>query len=286
MLKKEKTIQIKTGVPIYLIPFADIHKGKFNSRFDLFKTKIRKYTSSNNCYFIGVGDIFDAISLEDARFTLSQLQGMHGKQFVDDYIMAYIEEFVKEWESLNIQQGQVLGVAEGNHEQTFAKKTGINPTKEFCKRIGVDYLAYSGYYTLHLVDEYKHANNVHIRYHHGYGGGTRTGGAPITKYEKDMMNSNAHIFIYGHDHVRDIKPYTYDLLSASGNFTHQIQRLLVLTGGWEDNRMITEYPSFSERKMYGPSNMGFIKIPIVVKSRRHGTDSANNRRVVEFPIFE
>lgn len=284
MLKTESVIEVKHGQPIYLVPIGDLHFGHRDSNIIEFRRTLRE-NNNPNTYFAGLGDIFDSIIISDIRFQLSQLRGMERGPFVDDIMDQYVKEFRKIWRELKIDSQRILFCAMGNHEENMQRKYGTNPTKRFCESEGINYGGYSGYHSIILKDKSWHTT-VNIFYHHGYGGGARTGGYPITKYEREMMWSDADIFLFGHDHRRHLQPYSFMKCSTNGQFLYKTRRVLAICGGFLENRPLTEYPSYAETRMYPATDMGYIKIPMVVRSKRLGKGNSDVRRFVEFPIFE
>jgi UDP-2,3-diacylglucosamine pyrophosphatase LpxH len=281
MLKTQSRIQIKTNKPIYLVPFGDLHFGHRDANIKEFERMLRENNNAD-AYFIGVGDVFDSIIQQDVRFQISQMAGMQNGPLVDDIMDMYVKELSKVWKRNKIDSSHVLLMGMGNHESVMQRRYGTNPLKRFCEEHDILYGGYSGYHTLTIGD--KHRNySIHIRYHHGYGGGARTGGYPITKYEKEMMWSDADIFIFGHDHRRHLQPYPYEKMSVGGEHYYKTRRILAICGGFLENRPTTEYPSYAEEKMYPTTDMGYIKIPIQIRAIR---SNGKPRRVVEFPVFE
>ena len=285
MLKTGSSIEVRLNKTIYLVPFGDLHYGHRDSNINEFKRMLRECNNDEH-YFIGLGDIFDSIIQQDVRFQLSQLEGMDPKLLVDDLIDSYVNEFSRVWRSANIPSNKILLMGMGNHEETLQRKYGTNPIKRFCERENITYGGYSGYHCLNLM--YNEGRfNIHIRYHHGYGGGSRTGGYPLTKYEKELMWSDADIFLFGHDHRRHLQPYAYERISVTGQYVYKTRRILAICGGFLENRPMSEYPSYAERSMYPASDIGYIKIPIKLTAQKmESRKNTSCRKFVEFPVFE
>lgn len=285
MLKTQSRIQVKTNKPIYLVPFGDLHYGHRDCNIKEFERMLRE-NNRPDTYFIGVGDIFDSIVMRDIRFQLSQLGGMDGKGFVDDFMDEMANNFGKLWRKHKIPSERILFMGIGNHESNMMKRYSVNPLKQFCLKEKITYGAYSGYHTVTLIVDGNHKSSFHIRYHHGYGGGARTGGYPLTKYEKELMWSDADVFVFGHDHRRHLQPYSYEKMSNSGGYCYKRRRILAICGGFLENRPMTEYPSYAEEKMYPASDIGYIRIPVVVKAKSMDGGRKNVRRYVDFPVYE
>ena len=284
MLTTESSLKIKNSEDLWLFVFSDIHWGNTGSLINEFKEAVKRY-SKKNSVFLGIGDLFDSIIIKDIRFQLSQLNGMKdGNSLIDDFMDGYVSAFVEMWESLKIPPERVIGIGIGNHEYELMKRYATNPVKRVCEKCGLRYLAYSGFHTLHLKDNGGRGQNVRIFYHHGYGGGSRTGGYPITKYEKEMVHHEADIYLFGHDHgKRYLVSYPYLSPAESGNQVYSKNRILGISGTFMVTKPITEYPGYAEVKGFPPSDLGYLPIKIRIRSTRF---NGKNRRWVELKVFD
>ena len=159
-----------------------------------------------------------------------------------------------------------------------------NLVKRFCDICELQYLGYSGFHTLHLKDGGARTQNVTIFYHHGHGAGSRTGGYPITKYEKEMVHHEADIYIFGHDHgKRYLVSYPYLSPALSGNTVYCKNRILGVSGTWMITKPMTEYPGYAEIKGFPPSDLGYLPIKIKIRSQKY---EGQARRYVELKVFD
>jgi len=285
MLKTESTIELKHSQDLWLVVFNDLHFGNANSLIGEFKETIHRYKKKNSI-FMAIGDIFDSIVMQDIRFQLSQLAGMEDKSIlVDDFIDQHVSAFAKIWDSFKIPRERVIGFGLGNHEFQVMKRYGTNLISRFCEACGLNHLGYSGFHTLHLKEPGgERSQNVQIYYHHGYGGGSRTGGYPVTKYEKEMVHHRADIYLFGHDHgKRYLVAYPYLSPAESGNVVYSKNRILGVSGTFMVTKPITEYPGYAEVKGFPPSDLGYLPIKIRLRSIKQ---NGKSRRYVELKVFE
>jgi hypothetical protein len=283
MLKTESTIDLPTGKALWLIHLSDIHKGNNTTRIDELERVLEKY-SKMNAVFAGTGDFFDLIALQDMRFQLSQAGGMDKEVFADDFIDAMVDDFAKMWLKYKIPPERVLFFGQGNHEWQYVKRVSSNPLKRLCKTLGITYGGYSGFHTLKLREKTGRTQNLVIYYHHGYGGGSRTGGYPITKYEKEMIHHQADIYLFGHDHGKRLL-VEYPLLSPSstGENVYLKNRILAINGTFMISKPVSEFAGWPEMKGFPPSGMGCLPIKIQYATRRV---NGKPRRWVEARIYD
>jgi hypothetical protein len=194
---------------------------------------------------LSLGDLFDGIVFSDTRYD-------KGSDAIRSRNSEIIDEQV-DWgcEILESYAKRFIGIGLGNHEWTPIKRGGTNPIKRICRRLGIPYLGYSGFIRVYLHEKGNtRGRSVIVRYHHGYGGGGRTGGASITRYEKEMADYDADIYLYGHDHQLNVKPYAYQQLR--GQKVIDRLRWLIVGGTYLKTYVQGGDPTYSERKGYRP----------------------------------
>lgn len=189
--------------PIKIIPLSDIHYG--NAFCDV-KSFQKTLKDNPDAYIIGIGDMFDSILPTDKRYQRSSdaFGGM------DASLDMAVNEMAQ---MLMPHKDRIIGLGHGNHENVIIKKCGTNMVDRLCSVLGCNYLGYSGFVGLRF--EYKSGDTrgnvkfMDIYYHHGFGGGSRTEGADITKYWRHAKNFEANVFLYGHTHklLSDSKPH-------------------------------------------------------------------------------
>jgi hypothetical protein len=190
-------IPYEYGDEITLKPLFDIHKGPRAHDRKAFRAFLED--SDDKTYFLGGGDAMDAIIVTDKRYQKSS-DGTVSDEIID-------EQEDQLYEDLKDYKDRIIGLGVGNHEEVIIKKCNTNPIKRLCKRLStpehkVHYLAKSGLVKLLFRETKGRGRKVVIRYHHGWGGGTRTEGGSLTKYSKDVKHYECDIGLYGHDHKK------------------------------------------------------------------------------------
>lgn len=248
MIVSTHAIPYKSGQTIRIRPIFDVHLG--NKYCDL--REFKKFISEDpEAYYFGGGDFFDSIIWPDKRY----------RKHTDDTVTNEItDELVdRGQEILEPIKNRILGLAHGNHEQTLTKY-GTHLMKRLCKRLNVQHLGFSGLARLQLSDKGGRGRTVILRYHHGWGGGSRTQGADLTKYSKDMAYWDADIFCYGHVHRKqgDRVPR----LGLVGNKLVSRPKLIGICGTFLRTYSNTADSTYSEEKGYPPVEIGGITINI------------------------
>ena len=251
MIVAQRNINYKYGDTIKIKPIFDVHYGNVNCDFKAFK-KFLSEDDDPNTYFIGGGDLIDSIVITDKRYRKGE-DSIKGEDIIDQQI----EEV---YNALLPYKERILGLATGNHEDVITKKCGTNPIKRLCKELDTTFLGYSCLYKISLNENGSRVRVIVIRLHHGWGGGSRTRGADITKYEKDMGKWNADIFFYGHVHKLQ-----YDKMPRLGLCGMKLIAkpiILGICGTFIKTYTETSDPTYAEIKGYPPAEIGGLVIKI------------------------
>jgi len=161
----------------YIIkPVFDVHWGATACDENAFRAFLED--SDDKTLFLFGGDLFDAIIVNDRRYRKSK-----DKTISDAIIDENVNEMV---DILKPYADRIIGIGSGNHEDTIVKNCGTDPIGRLCKHLNVENLGYSGLIRLMFSTKTGRGRKVIIRYHHGWGGGSRTQGADLTKFSKDM----------------------------------------------------------------------------------------------------
>jgi hypothetical protein len=126
--------------------------------------------------------------------------------------------------------------------------------------LDVQDIGFSGLFRLHLTDNNSRGRKVVIRYHHGWGGGSRTQGADLTKYSKDIAYWDADIFLYGHTHRRQTD--SIPRLGMSGDKLISKPKIMGICGTFLKTYTNSIQPTYSEVKGYPPVEIGGICLSI------------------------
>lgn len=250
MIVQTTRIEYKYGDEFYLKPFFDVHIGSFSCDLRHFKKDISSLPP--NTYMLFGGDLYDSITPTDPRYQKSSDKTSS---------MAVLDEQVNTGISiLEPYKNQILGIGLGNHEFTALKRYGTNLIQRTCDALEVPNLGYGGMHRLVFREKGGRGRTVLIRWHHGWGGGGRTAGASLTKYSKDVYEWEADIFLYGHDHNKDVK-----LLPRSALIGNKIvtkNQCLCVCGTYHKTFDEGTIPSYSELKGYPHRSIGGVLIKL------------------------
>jgi hypothetical protein len=242
------------GKRIKLKPIFDVHLGNTACDTKAFKEYLAKDYDPEDTFFIGGGDLTDSVVTTDKRYQKS-VDGTTGDAIIDEQLeTAY--DYLKPYAS------NIIGMSEGNHEQVITKKCGTNPAKRICSMLNVPYLGYSSLIgiTVYDRDNEKRCMRIVTRTHHGWGGGSRTRGSDITKYEKDVGHWDADIYMYGHVHKKQIDRVPR-LGLANGKLIAKPQ-LFCICGTFLKTYTMSSDSTYSERGGYPPVEIGGVMVYI------------------------
>lgn len=245
-----KRLEYKYGDEFNLKPLADVHLGAKACDELAFKRYLAD--SDERTHFIGVGDLLDSIIVTDPRYRKAG-DGTEAEAVIDEQIDRMVA-------LLKPYSERILGLGDGNHEDTITRRCGTNPTKRICETLGVPFLGFSWLYRLQFTVSGGRGRTVTIRGHHGWGGGSRTQGADLTKYARDVSYYDADLFLYGHVHRRQHDEVPR--LSLVGKDLIAKPKVMVLCGTFLKTLSSDESPTYSEAKGYPPVSIGGATVTI------------------------
>lgn len=243
-------IPYKYGEAVRIKPLADIHLG--NSHCDE-KAARAWIDEDRGCYFIGNGDLLDCIITSDLKRYQKSSDGTYGDDIIDEQINR-MYSWIKQ------HKDRIIGLGTGNHEENIVKRCGTNPSKRLCEMLETKYLGYSSLVKLIFTENGNRGRSVVFYLHHGYGGGSRTQGADITKYSKIMNHFEADVYLLGHVHKKQTD--RIPRLSMSGDRLISKPRILGITGSFLKTYSKTTDCSYAERAGYPPTELGGLTINI------------------------
>ncbi len=256
MIVKTYPIKYKYGDVVKIKPIADVHYGCKHCDVRAFKRYMDDH--DDNTYFLGIGDFYDAIIMSDFRYRRSSDATV--KEGMLDELVDMGAELLEPYKD------KILGLGEGNHERKITLKFGTNLVQRLCNRLGVDFLGYSGLVKLSLREDKKgRGRTVVIRYHHGWGGGSRTQGADLTKYSKDTKYWQADVFLYGHVHRKQAD--RVPRMGLVGETMVSKPKVLAICGTFLKTFSKGSESTYSEEGGYPPVDVGGLTINIRPDSR-------------------
>jgi hypothetical protein len=251
MILSEFPISYKYGDTIVVKPIFDVHLGNTYCDERAFREYLKD--SDNHTYFLGGGDLLDSIITKDINRYVKHADASKGDAIIDDQVAAMAALLMP-------YRDRIIGIGSGNHESAIAKHCGTNPTRRLCEQLKVPSLGFSWMVRLQFRETEGRGRAVILRGHHGWGGGSRTQGADLTKYSRDTMYWDADIFLYGHVHRRQSDKI--DRMSMSGTTLIPKPKHIFLCGTFLKTFSLTDEATYSEEKGYPPVSIGGLNIKI------------------------
>lgn len=243
-------IPYEYGQTIKIKPLGDWHWG--NAHCDKRAVKAFLDDSDENTYFLGIGDLLDSIITPDGRYA------KHADDTNSDAILD--EQSDGLFSVLEPYKNRIIGLGRGNHEDSIIRHCGTDLIARLCEKLECKYLGYSGLVRILMRREGGGGRSVVIRWHHGWGGGSRTQGADLTKYTKDMAYWDADVFLYGHVHRSqgDRVPR----MGLVGNTLSSKPKMIGICGTFLKTYSKGTESTYSERSGYPPVEVGGIVLNI------------------------
>lgn len=244
-----------------IIPISDAHLGHIAVDEKLLRSTIERVKEPNT-YWIGLGDICDAIGRTDKRHREeSYAPWCQGLNRVFAAQRAYAIEMFKPIGH------KCLGYGMGNHEETleshgndlyYSVLEGIVDSDDESLAYGM-----SGYIVLKFKrgkdGEKRRTTTIRIYVHHGGGGGRKMGSKAL-RLEDLYAAYDADIYIVGHTHAKIVFPMQRVYVNSAGRM-HTKDIYLCNTGGFMKNT-VDSTAIYPERKMLKPQALGSIEIQI------------------------
>jgi hypothetical protein len=218
-----------THVKIY--PLGDIHIGAHNCAEDKLKSHVRRIAQDPNAYWIGGGDVLDAVVLNDSkRFDPTivpdwMLKGSANniRMNIKDMLRAQRNRF---YEILDPIRDKCLGLIEGNHEYSIMKYHNRDLQSELCQHFKCEDLTDCAFLRLRFrrrkgksvkADGQPDMTSDTVRMFitHGNGGGRSSGAEPMSLYRL-AADKECDIVLKGHSHSFCIHP-PIPMLSIPGH---------------------------------------------------------------------
>lgn len=251
MIIKTVDIPYKYGQTIKIIPVFDIHYGAKLCDSKQLETDLGALDYENS-YIIGGGDWLDSICVKDRRYRKSA-DSSDGDAVID----SQIEELYDIFEPFS---SHIIGLGSGNHEDAVVERASTNPSKRLASMLNCPFIGYSSLIRIRLNENKARVRTVIIRMHHGWGGGSRTQGADLTKYARDVANWDCDVFMYGHVHRRQSDKVPR--LGIAGDKLISKPKILMICGTYLKTFSKTTDPSYSEKEGYPPCDIGFMELEI------------------------
>lgn len=249
-------------------PIGDVHIGARACDEALLERAVRYIASTDDCYWIGIGDYCDAINVRDPRADLETLADWITVADLVDVVQAQKARFL---DAVRPIASKCLGLAKGNHEYSIQKHYERDLYSELVTEIKAaggfpaDHgLAFGTYGWLQLAfywtDKRGGSRLVTGNVHHGFAGGKLAGGKALSM-ERWLWTHDCDFVVFGHSHNADLFRAAVESVDRYGHVQVKTRK-----GGYAGTFLRTvndDGPStYSERAGYFPLPTGGIEIEI------------------------
>lgn len=272
-----------------LWPLGDLHVPSVAFDEALFLHDRKEIEQDPYSIAVGLGDYGEFITPKDEKRwdarIVDRSVAIADLAHYGTYIMDRVVDY------LNPIRGQLLGVAEGNHEYEYAKRHDLDPTRYLADVLKVPYLGYWSLMELVFIRRSQYRGKprlvrgrvpsipgqsagsvtVVLCVHHG-SGAARTAGGRANKSLEASRQWLANIFIMGHLHDALDKPFPLAMLEEGGEHYKAFPRLCVIAGSYAKG-YVKGVTTFPERYEMPLNTLGSTPIEIrpACLAQREGT---------------
>lgn len=255
---------------IELVPIGDIHLGIKNCDTGELKRVVTYITNTDNCHWIGMGDMIEAIKHQDKkRFDPRTIEPRHLAR-LGDIAQSEKEELLEIMHPI-LNPEKCWGLHGGNHEEALLQYFGEDIIGQLCAEYRLRNLGYKALTRVVFCRENsrdKRAFVIHSQ--HGHGGGRKAGGK-INLLNELPANIDADVHIMGH--VHDIvMDYTVQLKLSRETLKLSARELVFGITGTFFRTYQEHSTNYAEKRDYSPTPIGCLKItfaPWSDRSRLH-----------------
>jgi len=263
----DKTINYsKPSDEVYISALGDIHMGNIGADKKLLKTCV-KWICNNEAYVVGMGDMIEAININDKRFDVksidpemrNELDNLVSEQF--NMLIDYLSE---------IPTDRWIGIHTGNHEEKIRLNYYRDVTRDLCRELKTKYLGYEAWTRL----RFKRGNALssHVEVYkmfstHGSGGG-RKEASKQAKIEGIIEHIDADLICVGHLHTIQIGRGVKQTIPTTGELHVENNTYgWMITGSFLDKN-IEGVISYAERNNLPPSKTGISTFRLCPETRK------------------
>lgn len=245
-----------------IVPIGDVHLGNRACDEAKLRRVIEFVRDTPNCFWIGMGDVVDAIGRHDKRYREGVMATwLHGEERV---FKAQRDRAIEYFKPIG---QRCLAYIEGNHEDAVLSHAdtdmyysiieAIRPTEDCDLAMGM-----AGFLTLRFqrcAEGDRKGGTTSFRFflHHGYGGGALKGGK-IIQLERLPGRYDADIYLMGHNHDKIATPFKR-MGARRGDSIVDYEGYTCNTGGFLRGNL-EDTTTYTEAKGYAPLSCGVIKI--------------------------
>ncbi len=260
----------------YLYPFFDSHLGAAESAEKALIKKVEECANRGRYGLaLGGGDWADCITTKDKRWRGNGLAPWVERSNIIDSLRRRCNEIYSPLK----EQGQLICIGTGNHEEEIHRKYDDDITRNLCRDMKVPYAGYHAFIRLKFVRAKRITHFLTIHSWHG-AGAAQTEGARVMRLVRLVNDIEADIYLMGHLHA--MTTHTPDRLVLRNGRVKSIKLAATICGSWlktfnQPHEGEIQDPTYGEEKGYKPSRIG---MPII----RIEPDNYNSPYEQEFVI--
>ena len=272
-----KEIQYNRPDVFYLYPFFDAHLGAIESAEKQLNHKVKECANRGKYGLaLGGGDWCDCITSKDKRWRTNGIADWVEKRNIADSQRRRAKEIFNPLK----EEGQLICVGTGNHEEEIHRMHDDDITRNICRDLGVPYAGYQAFIVLKFVRAGKNTHHLVIHSWHGTGA-AQTEGARLMRLVRLVNDIEADIYLMGHLHA--MTSHTPDRLVQRDGRVRSVKLAATICGSWlktyaqpHEGEILD--PSYGEEKGYKPSRIG---MPIIRITPDYYNNPLENEVVIE-----
>lgn len=271
-----KDIVYRRPDEFFLYPFFDAHLGAKECSENALNKKIVECANRGRTGLaLGGGDWADCITTKDKRW-----KGKMLAPWVEaGNIVNSQRRRCKEIFSPLKEQGQLIAIGTGNHEEEIHRKYDDDIIRELCRDMDVPYAGYQAFIVLRFIRAGRTTHFLTIHSWHG-SGSAQTEGARLMRLVRLVNDIEADVYLMGHLHA--MTSHTPDRLIVRNGRIKSVKLAATICGSWiktynQPDEGEIQDPTYGEERGYKPSRIGMPIIKII-------PDNYNNPYEQEFVI--
>jgi len=261
----------------FLYPFFDPHLGvKESSEKALSRKVIECANRGKYGLAIGGGDWLDCVTSKDWRWKTNGIAPWVEKSNIVDSQRRHANEIF----SPLVEQGQLICIGTGNHEEEIHKRHDDDVIRNLCRDMNVPYSGYQTFIVLKFIRAGKTTHSLIVHSWHG-AGSAQSEGARLMRLVRLVNDIEADIYLMGHLHA--MTSHTPDRLVCRDGRVRSVKLAATICGSWlktynqADPGEIQD-PTYGEEKGYKPSRIG---MPIIRITPDYYNNPYENECVIE-----
>jgi len=257
-LQEVRVTGLSRSSVVELIPLGDIHLGIKNCDLDGVREVVEYIQSTEDCFWIGMGDYLECIKHKDKRFDPRAIPSHHLSR-LGDLAQSQKEELISILEPI-LTREKCLGLHGGNHEETLLLDFGEDIVGQVCSQFNLRNLSYKALTRIIFSRTGGRGDSRSFVIHsqHGHGGG-RKPGSKINLLHDLPANVDADVHIMGH--VHDIlMDHTIQIRMAANKVAMEAREIVLGTTGTFYKTYQEGNTNYAEKKDYPANPIGCLKI--------------------------